>query len=193
MTPDGVTLTVTTHETYARLIELRDRAGGLIYERLTLADRLLSDRAWVEAPECGGGDESRAIDRLEEMAFADLCGALSLPEMLEILHHVPDEKTWKANRYNLRKMHREMKDRLRPPVPPAKGLAAVAAATATGNEKTALPEPTPRLPEPMAADETAALRRENADLHRRVQELTRSNERLTRTLERMRRMLSVPA
>jgi hypothetical protein len=100
-----------SQELYVKLVNLRTEAGERLYERLSIANKLLSDRAWVDDPAGGGGDESRAIDRLEDTAFGDICGAVSLPEMLEILHRVPDKKTWAANKYNLKKMHAELRAR----------------------------------------------------------------------------------
>jgi len=63
---------LTAQQSYVKLIELRDHSGATIFERLKLADRLLSDREWVHLPEGGGGDESKAIDRLEDNAFGDI-------------------------------------------------------------------------------------------------------------------------
>ena len=94
---------------YVRLLNLRNSAGQQMYQRLTLCQRLLADRAWVESPEGGGGDEGRALDRLEDECFGDVCGAMSLPQLLEVLEKVPSESAWKANKYNLRKMWAEMK------------------------------------------------------------------------------------
>lgn len=159
-----MTSTSTSHQKYAELINLRNAAGQNIYQRLTLADAILSDRDWVTAPDGGGGDESRAIDRLEEHCFADVCGALSLPEMLEILHHVPDVRTWEKNRYNLRKMHAEYKERTRP-------------------RKTPAPEAAPST-RPAPEEQVKALRKENADLKHENAELRREVRKLRRLLKR---------
>lgn len=97
-------------EVLARLISLRNNAGGNLYLRLKLADGLLSDREWVEDPSGGGGDASRAIDRIEADCFGPEAG-MSLPEMLEVLVAVPQETVWKQNRYNLRKMLDEVRER----------------------------------------------------------------------------------
>ncbi len=117
--------TKTAGEVYQELVTLRNSAGESLYLRIGLAQRLLSDREWVRLPEGGGGDESRAIDRLEDTAFGDVCGAISLPDMLELLRRVPEKSAWKANRFNLRKMVGEMKARdeaRRPPRKPAPPL-----------------------------------------------------------------------
>lgn len=96
---------------YAELIRLRNNAGEVLYKRLKIARDLLADREWVQSPEQGGGDEAQAIDRLEEFCFAEVCGALSLSQMLEILREVPQQAAWKANKYNLRAMYAEMRAR----------------------------------------------------------------------------------
>lgn len=98
-------------EIFAELVRMRDTAGKNLYRRLKLVDQLLSDRGWVEDPTGGGGDASRAIDRLEEHCFGDLCGALSLPQLLELLECVPQESIWKQKKFHLRRMFEEMKAR----------------------------------------------------------------------------------
>lgn len=103
-----------SNELFAKLVKLRNESGEALYARLCLAKTLLEDREWVEAPQHGGGDLSRAMDRLEAECFADICGALSLPQMLEILREVPQQKTWKASKYNLRAMYAEMQARRSP-------------------------------------------------------------------------------
>ncbi len=97
-------------EILAQLISLRNNAGTSLYTRLKMADELLSNREWVEDPSGGGGDASRAIDRIEQDCFGPESG-MSLPEMLEVLKAVPQESVWKQNRYNLKKMRTEMKER----------------------------------------------------------------------------------
>ncbi len=114
---------MTSHEVYARLITLRKRAGRVIFERVRLADTLLSDNDWVSHPEHGGGDQSVAIDRLEADAFGDLCGAVSLPDLLEIYHHVPREEDWRKAKFNLRRLHAEVRARLRPKPPKTPAVA----------------------------------------------------------------------
>lgn len=96
---------------YGQLVNLRDTAGSQLYRRLVLARKLLEDREWVEDATGGGGDESRALDRLEANCFGDVCGALSLVQMLDLLQHVPEESVWKASKWNLRTIHAEMMER----------------------------------------------------------------------------------
>jgi hypothetical protein len=102
------------NDIYLELVTLRNQSGQDIYKRLCLARTLLHDRDWVEDKHKGGGDESLALDRLEDNCFADICGALSLPEMLEILHHVPDVKRWEKAKFNLKKLHKEWKEKTKP-------------------------------------------------------------------------------
>lgn len=100
-----------TDAKYAALLTMRNEGGKNLYTRLKLADELLSDRAWVEDPARGGGDESTCLDRLEGQCFGDVTGVISLPELLELLREVPEEKVWKQNKYQVRRMHAEIKAR----------------------------------------------------------------------------------
>lgn len=99
-------------EILAELIKARNVAGANLHARLKLADELLSNKEWVEDPSGGGGDASRAIDRLERDCFGPEAG-MSLPEMLEVLAAIPQESVWKQNHYNIKKMWLEMKERQR--------------------------------------------------------------------------------
>jgi hypothetical protein len=111
---------MTAQETFTELRTLRDSAGEFHYKRIALADRLLKDRDWVTSPSGGGGDESKALDRLEQDCFGDLCGAIGLPNLLEIYHHVPDVKDWRKHKFDLKKIWAEWKARQTPerrPVP----------------------------------------------------------------------------
>lgn len=115
------TANLTARELFLNLVAMRNEVGEKLYQRLVMAQKLLADTEWVEDVSAGGGDESIALDRLEEECFGDLCGSISLPDMLEVLRRVPDKKTWKANKFNLRRMWAEMKARNKtasPPLPP---------------------------------------------------------------------------
>ena len=92
-------------QTYTRLISLRDQGGQNILERIQLAMKLLGDKSWVEDISGGGGDESSAMDRIKEAAFGDC--ALTLVQLMDLVREVPDAKTWRANKYNLRAMYAE--------------------------------------------------------------------------------------
>src|ERR1700722_10779062 len=76
---------------YVRLLAMRSESGSLVYKRLQLCNSLLSDHEWVESQEGGGGDEGKAIDRLESECFGDLCGLMSLPQLLEVIRAIPSE------------------------------------------------------------------------------------------------------
>lgn len=89
---------------YARLISLRDKAGETHFERISLAAQLLTDRGWVEDPQGGGGDEGKALDRLEAECFGDICGLISLPRLLEVYAAVPDVEDWRRAKFNLPKI-----------------------------------------------------------------------------------------
>lgn len=89
---------------YVRLVQMCNSVGEDHYERIALADKLLKDRAWVESPDGGGGDENRAIDRLERNCFADIVGVVGLPQLLDLFHNVQDRETWKRAKWNMRQL-----------------------------------------------------------------------------------------
>ncbi len=95
-------------ELYARLLNMRNESGKLLYQRLRMCKELLGDREWVAAADGGGGDEAVAMDRLESECFADICGSMTLTQLLQVIDAVPTETVWKANKYNLRKMWNEV-------------------------------------------------------------------------------------
>ncbi len=91
-------------EMFAELISLRNEAGEKHYQRVKLAANLLKDKDWVESPAGGGGDENRALDRLEVECFGDLCGLVSLTNLLELLHHFPKLEDWQRHKFNPSRM-----------------------------------------------------------------------------------------
>ncbi len=162
----------TSKEDFVRLLDLRNQAGATLHQRLVLANKLLSDKEWVDDPTQGGGDESRAIDRLEEECFGD-CGGMPLPEMLEVLHQVPELSVWKRNKFNLRKMSAELKARQ----------------DAKRNAKrgaTIPPVPVFGTPAPETSqDETKRLKLELKEAHTRIRELMGENRKLRRAVHRL--------
>lgn len=150
-----------SNQIFAELVNRRNQAGRAIYDRLVLVQQLLTDKDWVQASEHGGGDESLALDRLEEECFGDLCGALSLPQLLEVLHHVPNEADWKRNKYKLKQMWDEMKARSRGP-------------------QVIVQKPAPQ-------DELNLLRNENRELKQQVKMLTQENRRLHSMIQRIKK------
>lgn len=97
----------------AQLRTLRDQAGTRHYERVALASQLLRDAEWVEDPS-GGGDENTALDRIEAEYFGDLCGIVSLTNLLDLHRHYPDVADWQRHRFDLKKMWAECRARERP-------------------------------------------------------------------------------
>lgn len=153
---------------YLQLVEMRNEAGERLYLRIQLAAKLLADKAWVDDPAQGGGDEGKALDMLEDTCFADICGAISLPQMLEICRAVPSKATWKTNRYNLRRMYAEMQERKK-------------AEASTGGSP--VPPHTPRTPDwkdQLIAQLKAELKTLKAELHESRQEAVRMRKVLNR-------------
>lgn len=105
---------MTSRELQIALRELRDHAGSKHYQRLKMADQLLKHRAWVEALDGGGGNESKALDRIEAEYFGDITGMVSLPELLDMLHHVPRIQDWQRHKYNFQKMWVEHREKTHP-------------------------------------------------------------------------------
>jgi hypothetical protein len=89
---------------FARLVLIRDKAGAAHFQRVQIAAKLLADKTWVEDEAGGGGDEDRALTRLEQDCFGDICGLMSLVQLLELYNGVPDFKDWKTARFNLRRL-----------------------------------------------------------------------------------------
>ena len=94
----------------SRLKELAGKAGQAIHERLGLCIELLKDKEYVAAH---FGDEGNALDRLEDDCFGDLCGARSLPELLEVYRAFPEKAQWEQHRWHLGRLVAEW-DRTRP-------------------------------------------------------------------------------
>lgn len=99
----------------AKLDSLAGLAGERLYERLTLARDLLNDHGWVHAADGGGGDEYKALKRLETRFFGEICGPeWSLAQMLEVLHEQPDISVWKKHHFNLRMIWSDIRAKNRP-------------------------------------------------------------------------------
>ncbi len=103
----------TGRETYVALLNLANAAGAQHYERLRLAHGLLRDEDWVFDPQGGGGDEGKALALLEAKCFADLCGAVTLPELLDVYEFVPEVEEWKKANWNFRRLLELTRERRR--------------------------------------------------------------------------------
>lgn len=174
---------MTASETYTKLVELRNSSGDALYERLKLAKTLLADRDWIEDETKGGGDESIAIDRLEDECFGD-CG-MSLPLMLEVLRAIPAKSTWKANKFNVRRMHAEMLARRAAALPQPK-------ATATNCPPAPQPivDPKTRKIEEMQTKVTD-LATELRELRAENRELREENKKLKAALTKIRQNVGI--
>lgn len=119
----------TGYQLHARLLQLRDHAGASHYQRVQVANRLLKNKEWVEALDGGGGNVDKALTRLEQEAFPDLCGSVGLCQLLDLLHNFPDVEVWKKNKFDFRKMWADWKAKQKPT--PAKANPRPAAQAAT--------------------------------------------------------------
>jgi hypothetical protein len=101
----------TGSQMYTKLISLRDQAGEKHFQRITLAQKLLRNKSWVEDPSGGGGDENKALDLLETECFGDLVGLISLVNLLDLLHHFPTVHQWQKYKFNTSRMWAEFSSR----------------------------------------------------------------------------------
>ncbi len=155
LTPKGI---------FAELVKLRNEVGGNLYIRLSLVQTLLDSHGWM--PVLGVTSLASAITALEEECFGDICGAMGLPEMLEVLKEVPDEKEWRAAKYNLRKLHQQMLAK-RP------------------KKATIVEVREPALKASFTLGGFEELRKENKELRRQLKLLTMRNRKLQRALKRI--------
>lgn len=89
---------------FAELINLRNETGRNHFLRIQKAVKCLEDKGWVESVDGGGGDESRAIDRLETECFGDLCCIVSLPTLIQLYYHFPKTEQWEKHKFNIKQM-----------------------------------------------------------------------------------------
>lgn len=97
-----MTIFESTNTKLARLLELRNKAGNLAFERVKLAVDIFNDKQWV-ASTCGD-DIDAAAKILQETYLADLCGAINFFRLVEIMREFPTQKAWEENKYNLTAM-----------------------------------------------------------------------------------------
>ena len=152
---------------FVQLLQLRNESGKKHYQRIKLAAQLLQDKEWVESPTGGGGDENKAIDRLELDCFGDIVGTIGLPEMLDVFTHIPNEKDWEKNKYNLKKMWADWKSK-------QPGKASKKPTPSNGQQVNA--------PIPMAGE---FFNLSTANQHREYQKITRLMESDTKKITRL--------
>lgn len=85
-----------TKQAILKLGELRDDSGKSLYERVSLAKKILSDHDYIADEH--KGDEFAARDYLTRKFFN---GWLNLSKLLEILQLFPSESAWADREYNL--------------------------------------------------------------------------------------------
>lgn len=90
-----------TTQVIAKLKEMAGKAGEAVYERLKLASQVLDDNAWIA--EAHNGDEFAAQKAIEDGCFGDLCGAMTLGELLTVFRAYPSIEAWRPH-FNLKAM-----------------------------------------------------------------------------------------
>lgn len=201
---------VTGKQIHAKLINLRNDAGNLIYERLTLADKLLSLEDWVKSQSGGGGNLTNALNRIEVDCFGDICGAMSLAEMLEILHNIPNFDVWKESKFHLTNLYYKARDIMREakkekqrkqepketnkvefkvnntePSTPIVNLDRGTTSSETIKEENFLIT--------IAKGDLDKLREENSNMKLEISNLTKENRKLKRKIQKIMAAIGVPA
>lgn len=92
----------TPSQKLARLRDLMESAKANYFERITLAHELMLDKAWIDSEH--RGDVDKAAQALEDLYFHDLCGLLSLWNLITIVQKFPTPESWKKYKHNLRVM-----------------------------------------------------------------------------------------
>ena len=146
----------------ARLGDMAKEAGPKAFERVALAALVLQDREWVFAAH--GGSESLAREYLEAEFFGDLCGAVTLDQLLEIHRTFPDQQRWAEHKYNLPRLWIAVK------------------ALCPKNEK---PKVERKGPVPSEVHEQVLA--EKKAVHERNEKLARVNKEIIEELERLRK------
>lgn len=83
----------------ARLTELLDQAGELLFERITLAAELIRDTDWIA--EGFSGNVDRAANTLEKRYLGDLCGAVQFWRLIALRERFPTIEQWRAKHFNI--------------------------------------------------------------------------------------------
>lgn len=90
-------------ELLVKLKKLAVAAGNNYYQRIAIAEQLLSNRDWITSS--FSGDIDQAVGALEQDYFHDLSGSMTLWQLLHIYRKYPKEDVWKKHGYNLRKLY----------------------------------------------------------------------------------------
>lgn len=98
----------TTSELIAKLKTMATKAGESLFERATMAAKVLADREWIAA-ECGG-DYDRAHELIELECFPDMSG-YGLSKLLALIETFPDVETWRRHKFNLNRLWIERSDK----------------------------------------------------------------------------------
>jgi hypothetical protein len=83
----------------ARLSELLNKAGELLFERITLASELMKDADWIA--EGFNGNQDRAANMLEKKFLGDLCGAIQFWRLIALRDRFKTIEEWREKDFNL--------------------------------------------------------------------------------------------
>lgn len=92
-----------TNKLLMRLRDLSTQAGENYYERIQIADTLLKDKEWIAIHY--SGNAFRAADHMQECYFHDLCGLMTIWDLMQVYRKFPKKDDWIKHKYNLRKMY----------------------------------------------------------------------------------------
>jgi hypothetical protein len=96
------TIEVSPATKLARLGELLNKAGELLFERLTLARELIQDKDWIA--ESFTGNLDRAADLLEKQYLGDLCGAVQFWRLMALRDRFKTLDDWRKHHFNITKL-----------------------------------------------------------------------------------------
>lgn len=88
-----------TNAILAKLKSMATTAGEAIYERTSLAAKVLADKEWIDAE--FNGDPDKAMEAVEADCFPELSKAIGLTHLLTLLRTFPEKEKWQEYKYNL--------------------------------------------------------------------------------------------
>jgi len=107
METTAATVSETTTKKLAALKQLCDVTGENLFERLKLADEVLSDREWVNISFIS---EAAARDHLAERYFPDIFGLVTTGELFQLIKAFPLKSNWEEHKYHVKAMLATIKD-----------------------------------------------------------------------------------
>lgn len=178
-----------TRKLLTQLKALAGQAGRNYFERIRIAEALLSDKHWLAAEH--GGDDYRAAEVLEAEFFHDVCGMMGLFDLLHIYRRFPNVADWEKNGFRLREMYAQLKAEQRPAATTERRTAKVADVVRLEGEKKAVEFQLKKVKDDVKAKDVALQTKDEriGELETRVKRLETENLKLRGRLEQMEAVL----